>query len=150
KYAGQVAVGDQVQFRSDETRLQFTGKLFAIEPKIDATTRTLQLRALCDNKAEKIFPGAYVQIELHLKTIANALMVPTQAVVPVLKGQTIFVLRKGVVASVPVTTGVRTASTVQIVNGLSAGDTVITTGLMQMRSGMPVSVTIQKRSDSAQ
>lgn len=143
KYADQVSVGDPVQFRSDETKLQFTGRLYAIEPKIDPATRTLQLRALCDNKAEKIFPGAYVQIELHLKKIPNALMVPTQAVVPVLKGQTIYVCKNGVVVSVPVATGVRTASTVQILNGLSAGDTVITTGLMQLRPNMPVHVAIK-------
>lgn len=143
KYAGQVSVGDTVQFSSDETKLQFSGKLYAIEPKVDPATRTLQLRALCNNKSEKIFPGAYVQIELHLKKIPDALMVPTQAVVPVLKGQTIFVRKNGVVVSIPVNTGIRTASTVQILDGLSAGDTVITTGLMQLRPGMPVNVAVQ-------
>ena len=143
KYAHQVAVGDPVQFSSDETKLRFAGKLYAIEPKIDAATRTLQLRALCDNKAEKIFPGAYVQIELHLKKIPDALMVPTQAVVPVLKGQTVLVRKNGVAVSVPVNTGIRTASTVQIVSGLSVGDTVITTGLMQLRPGMSVHVVIK-------
>ncbi len=143
KYANQVSLGDPVQFSNDETNLRFTGKLFAIEPKIDATTRTLQLRALCDNKSEKIFPGAYVQIELELKKIPNALMVPTQAVVPVLKGQIIYLRKNGVAVSVPVNTGIRTASTVQILNGISAGDTVITTGLMQMRPNLPVDVVIK-------
>ncbi len=143
KYASLVSVGDPVQFNSDETKLQFTGKLYAIEPKIDAATRTLQLRALCDNKSEKIFPGAYVQIELHLKKIPDALMIPTQAVVPVLKGQTVFVSKKGVATSVPVATGIRTSSTVQILSGLSAGDTVLTTGLMQLRPGMAVRVSIK-------
>jgi membrane fusion protein (multidrug efflux system) len=143
KYADQVSVGDPVQFNSDETKMQFNGKVFAIEPKIDATTRTLQLRALCDNKSEKIFPGAYVQINLQLKNIPNALMVPTQAVVPVLKGQTIYVRKNGFAVSIPVNTGIRTASTVQILNGLSAGDTVITTGLMQMRSGLRIDVAVK-------
>lgn len=143
KYAQQVSVGDPVQFSSDETKLQFTGTLYAIEPRIDAATRTLQLRALCDNKAEQIFPGAYVQIELRLKNIPNALMVPTQAVIPVLKGQTVLVRKKGLVVSVPVKTGVRTASAVQITEGLSVGDTVITSGLMQLRPGMSVRVAIK-------
>ena len=143
KYSDQVSVGDPVQFSSEDTRLQFSGKVFAIEPKIDASTRTLQLRALCDNKSEKIFPGAYVQIELQLKNIPNAMMVPTQAVVPVLKGQIVYIRRNGVIVSIPVNTGIRTASSVQILNGLSAGDTVITTGLMQMRSGLRVDVAIK-------
>jgi membrane fusion protein (multidrug efflux system) len=142
KYADQVRVDDPVQFRSDETKVQFSGRLYAIEPKVDPATRTLQLRALCDNKSERFFPGAYVQIELHLKKIPDALMVPTQAVIPVLKGQTLFVRRNGVVVSVPVETGIRTASHVQIVNGVAPGDTVITTGLMQLRPGAPVTVAV--------
>jgi membrane fusion protein (multidrug efflux system) len=140
KYAGQVSVGDPVTFSGDGTKLRFTGKVFAIEPKIDAATRTLQLRALCENRQERVFPGAYVQIELQLKNIADALMIPTQAIVPVLKGQTVFVQRNGAAVSVPVTTGIRTASNVQILSGLAAGDTLITTGLMQMRPGLKVAV----------
>lgn len=143
KYAGKVSSGDMVQLTSDEMKLQFTGTVYAIEPKIDPTTRTLQLRALCDNKSEKIFPGAYVQIELRLKAIVNALMVPTQAIIPVLKGQTVLVRKNGVVVSTPVTIGTRTASAVQITSGLSAGDTVVTTGIMQLRPGMPVTVTLK-------
>ncbi|MEI7906315.1 MAG: efflux RND transporter periplasmic adaptor subunit [Bacteroidota bacterium] len=143
KYSDDVAVGDVVEFSSDETKLRFTGKLYAIEPKIDPVTRTLQLRALCDNKNEKIFPGAYVQIELRLKNIPDALMVPSQAIIPVLKGQTVLVKRKGVVVSLPVKSGIRTASLVQILSGISAGDTVLTTGLMQARPGMPVNVVVK-------
>ncbi len=144
KYAGKVSVGDVVHFNSDETRQRFTGKLYAIEPKIDAATRTLQLRAICDNRSEKILPGAYVQIELKLKKITDALMVPTQAVIPVLKGQTVYVVKNGKAVSIPVATGTRTASTVQILNGLAAGDTVITTGIMQLRPGMSVTVSVQQ------
>lgn len=143
KYAGLVSVGDPVQFSSDEMKLRFTGKLYAIEPKIDAATRTVQLRALCDNKSEKVFPGSYVQIELQLKKIQNALMVPTQAVIPVLKGQTVLARKNGMVVSIPVKTGIRTAASVQITDGLAEGDTVITTGLMQLRAGMPVNVAVK-------
>ena len=78
KYAGLVAPGDLVSFSSDEPKLRFVGKIYAIEPKIDPATGTLQLRALCDNRAEKIFPGAFVQIELRLKNITDALLVPTR------------------------------------------------------------------------
>lgn len=143
KYAGQVAVGDIVEFTSDETNLRFTGKLYAIEPKIDPTMGTLQLRAMCDNRAEKILPGAFVRIDLRLRTIDDALMVPTQAVIPVFKGQTLLLLRNGVVVSVPVRTGIRTATSVQITDGIAAGDTVITTGILQLRPGMPVQVSVQ-------
>ncbi|NUN68593.1 MAG: efflux RND transporter periplasmic adaptor subunit [Bacteroidetes bacterium] len=143
KYADKVSVGDAVQFSSEETKQSFTGKLYAIEPKIDAATRTLQLRALCDNRSESIFPGAYVQIELKLKRTDDALMVPTQAVIPVLKGQTVFIARNGLATTVPVKTGTRTASAIQIIEGVAPGDTLIITGLMQLRPNMPVKVAVQ-------
>jgi membrane fusion protein (multidrug efflux system) len=132
KYAGKVRVNDVVKFRSDETNAE-----------IDPTTRTLQLRAMCDNKGESIFPGGYVHVELRLKEPGGALMVPTQAIVPVLKGQTILVRKNGVVMSVLVKTGIRTPSLIQVTTGLSAGDTVITTGILQLRPGMPVNVTVK-------
>lgn len=143
KYSQHVMVGDLVQFNSEETKMKFTGTLYAIEPKIDPTTRTLQLRALIDNREESIFPGSYVQIELRLKNIPDALMVPTQAIIPVLKGQSVFVKRNGVAVPRTVKTGIRTASAVQITDGIAAGDTILTTGLMQLRDGMPVNVVIR-------
>ncbi|MFI5252376.1 MAG: efflux RND transporter periplasmic adaptor subunit [Bacteroidota bacterium] len=143
KYAGKVFIGDIIQCKNDELKLQFAGKLYAIEPKIDPATRTVQLRAMCENKSEKIFPGAYVQIDFHLKNIPDAIMVPTQVIIPVLKGQTVLIRRNGIVASVQVQTGIRTPSLVQITNGLAAGDTVITTGILQLRPGMPVNVVVE-------
>jgi membrane fusion protein, multidrug efflux system len=143
KYAGKVRVGDLVKFHSDESNLEFGGKVYAIEPEIEATTRTVQLRAMCENKGETIFPGGYVHVELRLKEPGGALMVPTQAIVPVLKGQTVLVRKNGVVVSVAVKTGIRTPSVIQVTDGLSAGDTVITSGILQLRPGMPVNVTIK-------
>ena len=142
KYAGQVSVGDPVEFTNADEGVHLRGRLYAIEPRIETATGTLQLRALCENTSEKVLPGAYVQIELRLKRITGAIMVPTEAVIPVLKGETVLVRRHGLAVAVPVNTGIRTATTVQITAGLSAGDTVITTGIMQLRPGMPVRVTI--------
>ncbi len=143
KYAGLVAPGDLVFFSSDEPKLRFVGKIYAVEPKIDQATGTLLLRALCDNRAEKIYPGAFVQIELRLKNITDALLVPTSAVIPVLKGQTLLVQKNGLAMAVPVKTGIRTPSSVQITEGISAGDTIITTGTMQIRPGTQVQVVLQ-------
>jgi membrane fusion protein, multidrug efflux system len=140
RYANQVNVGDHVTLSIEATGLKFIGRLYAIEPKIDQQLGTLQLRAVFDNKNETVFPGAFVNIELQLKRIPDALMVPTQAIIPVLKGQTLFVVKQGKVQTVPVQIGVRTATSVQITSGLAPGDTVVTTGLMQLRPGMPVNV----------
>lgn len=144
KYAGKVHVGDSVRFESDQTSLKFTGRVYAIEPQIEPSTRTVQIRALCDNRAEAIFPGGYVHVELRLRQSGGALMVPTQAIIPVLKGQTVFVRKNGVVVAVAVKTGLRTSSAIQITEGLTAGDTVLTTGILQVRPGMPVTVQVTK------
>jgi len=143
KYAGEVRVGGSVRCTSEEPKLDFAGRVYAIEPRIDPALGTLQLRALCENRSEKILPGAFVHIELRLKTITDALLVPTEAVIPVLRGQTVLIRRNGVVQSIPVKMGIRTATSIQILEGLSAGDTVITSGLMQLRPGMSVQVTIR-------
>lgn len=143
KYAAQVHVGDPVHFNSEETGRQFDGRIFAIEPKVEPTTRTLQLRAVCDNRSESILPGSYVQIKLDLKQTDNAIVVPSQAVIPILKGQTVLVAKNGLVVTTNVTIGVRTASDVQITSGLAPGDTVLTSGILQLRPTMPVRVTIQ-------
>jgi membrane fusion protein, multidrug efflux system len=143
KYAGKVRVGDLVKFHSDETSQEFSGKVYAIEPEIEPTTRTVQLRAMCENRGESIFPGSYVHVELRLKQPGGALMVPTQAIIPVLKGQTVLMRKNGVVVSVAVKTGIRTPTAIQVIDGVSAGDTILTTGILQLRPGMPVNVTLK-------
>ncbi len=143
RHAAEVEVGDRVQFRNQTTTREFSGRLYAIEPKIDAATGTVQLRARIDNPGGSLFPGAFVEIELRLRKIPDALMVPTQAVIPVLKGQTVLVQRGGAARQVAVRTGIRTAAEVQVIEGLAPGDTVITTGLMQLRPGAPVRVAVR-------
>jgi membrane fusion protein (multidrug efflux system) len=86
-------------------------------------------------------PGAFAEVELVLRTIPNALTIPAQALIPELSGHKIFVFSNGIVESRPVETGIRTSSTVQLVRGVTAGDTVVTSGILQVRSGSAVSIT---------
>ena len=143
KYAYLISKNDAVNFFIDATHSQITGKVYAIEPKIDLSTRTLQVRALCDNKNEKILPGSFAKIELRLKETPNALMIPTQALIPVLKGQTVYVAKNGTAQSIPVKTGVRTETEIQITDGLNIGDTIITTGMNSLKPNAPVVVLVK-------
>lgn len=140
RYASSVNQGDEVLFTTAGNDEQFKGKVFAVEPKIDAVTRTIKIRGIYNNSEGKIMPGAFADVELVLKQIDNALLIPTQAIIPELKGQKVFLYRAGVVAPQPVQIGIRTEKNVQIVDGLTAGDTVITTGILQIRPGMPVTL----------
>lgn len=133
KYMSSVKTNDEINFTVQGVSGNFKGKIFAIEPKIDPATRTILLRAICQNKENKIFPGAFARIELSLAEIENALLIPTQALIPELKGQKIFLSRDGKAFPQKVETGIRNDSAVQIVNGIKSGDTVITTGIMQLK-----------------
>ena len=141
KYAGYVNKGDKIKFTVSGSDKTFTGTVFAIEPKIDESTRTLKIRAIAPNTSGEILPGSFADVTLILKEIQDALMVPTQAIIPILKGQKVYLCKNGKVAQAIVKTGIRTDTDVQITEGLSPQDTVITTGILQLAPGMPVKIT---------
>jgi membrane fusion protein (multidrug efflux system) len=140
KYSGSIQKGQKLTFHASGQTEEFEGQIYAIEPKIDLATRTLQLRAICSNKQGKIHPGAFAKIELVMNEAPNTIMIPTEALVPVLKGQNVFLYKNGIAVPRPVETGSRTDTQIEITHGLSDGDTVITTGIMQLKPGGPVTI----------
>ncbi len=140
RYVSRVKTGDKITFTVQGTDRVFEGEIYAIEPKIDSQTRTLQIRAISDNTEGLLVPGAFADLELILETIDDALMIPTIALVPELNGQKVFIYEGGTVGQRQVQTGIRTEQSVQIIEGLQPGDTVLTTGLLQVRVGMPVQI----------
>lgn len=140
KYSSSVDVGNEIEFQIAGTEKSYKGKVYALEPRINNVTRTLQIRALCSNPDGKLLPGAFADVKLILKNVDNALMVPTQSVVPILKGQKVYLYKGGKVADQVVDTGIRTDTTVQITKGLAPYDTVITSGILQVQPGMPVNI----------
>jgi len=141
KYTGYVRKGDKINFTVSGSGKTYQGTVFAIEPRIDETTRTLKIRAIAPNASGEILPGSFADVTLILKEIPDALLVPTQAIIPILKGQKVYLYKGGVVAEAEVKTGIRTDTDVQLTSGVSAGDTVITTGVLQIAPGFPVKIT---------
>ncbi len=140
KYAPEVKVGDVIKFKVEGRDEIKTAKVSAIEPKIDPVTRTLPIRAVYANLKQDVFPGAFANVELVLSEINNALLVPTHSVIPELKGQKVYLYKGGRVAEFPVQTGIRSDTHVQITEGLNVNDTLITSGILQIRPGMPVGI----------
>ena len=85
-------------------------------------------------------PGAFVKVELALNDKSNSLFIPTEAIVPVLKGKKVFVIKEGVAEEKIVETGLRTEDNVQILSGLSIGDSVVVNGNYQLKKGAEVKV----------
>ncbi|MEQ8626179.1 efflux RND transporter periplasmic adaptor subunit [Ekhidna sp.] len=142
KYISLVNNGDQLTFEVDGYDEQFAGEIYAVEPLIDPQTRSISLRARASNDESKLFPGQFARVSLTLETIPNALMIPTESVIPELSGKKVFLYKNGQVTPVQVSTGIRTEDRIQVTSGINEGDTVITTGILQIGPGMPVNVTI--------
>lgn len=140
RYIARVSPGDVINFTVQGVDSTFSGEVYAIEPRINRETRTIQLRAQSENKDQVLFPGAFANITLILDTIDDALMVPTISLIPELNSQKLFVVRNGEVEEVRVQTGIRTSEKVQITQGIARGDTVLTTGLLQVNPGTKVTI----------
>ncbi len=139
QYATEVKKGDKIHFQVQGFDTPFDAIIEAIEPKIDLNTRTLTLRALYDNlSTHSLLPGTFVNVSLNIGSNSKALMVPTECLVPILKGQTLFIYHHGKVAQVEVETGLRTDIQVEIKKGLNPGDTIITTGLLGLKQNQEV------------
>jgi membrane fusion protein (multidrug efflux system) len=141
RYFDEVKRGDKVLFNIDGIKKNLTGEVFAVEPHIDMATRTLKVRAICPNNQGVIFPGAFARVELALGNIDNAIMIPTEAIIPDMKGKKVFRLKNGLADFARVESGLRTEAKIQITSGLAVGDTIITTGIMQLKPGAPVQIT---------
>ncbi|MFL5766168.1 MAG: efflux RND transporter periplasmic adaptor subunit [Bacteroidia bacterium] len=144
QYSSSVKKGDKLQFTIEGSREKYTGQVYAVEPRIDLSTRTLQVRALCANSHGSILPGSFARVQLALSDIDSALMVPTEAIIPELKGNKVFVVRNGQAQPVKVITGLRTDKDIQVTDGLKAGDTVVVRGIMALKPGTPVKITKNK------
>lgn len=133
KYAKSVGPGDKVRFRVDGGQQWHQATVMATENSVDETTRTLTVRALVVEGHKELVPGVFAKVNLQLGRTDNALMVPTQAVIPQARGKQVIIYSGDSIAFREVETGIRDSAYVQITNGLQAGDTVIISGLMAIR-----------------
>lgn len=142
KYVGQIKLNSPISFVTDASGKVYTGKIFAIEPGINQQTRTLQIKALAPNANNELLPGSFAKVKLALSEQKDAILVPSEAVIPVLKGKMVYIVKDGKAQQVPVEAGTRTAESVVITSGLNIGDTVLTTGAMALKPDAPVKVKI--------
>jgi len=144
RYATYVKRGAPISFVVAGSNATYKGTVEAIEPRIDVSTRTILLRALCSNSDLALIPGLFARVEFPVNKSENALLVPAIAIVAGLEERFVFVARDGKAVRVRVRTGARTSTQVQVVEGLSPGDVVLTSGVQQIRAGLPVKVVVSK------
>lgn len=139
KYANMIKNGQEVRFSIDGDDHSFIAKVVAIDPKIDNNLRTLMVRAQANNNEGSLLPGMFVQVEIPLGE-AKAIMIPTESILPVLKGKKVFVMKNGKAVEVSIKTGLRTDTHIQVEEGLAIGDSVVVSALMSMKQDLPIGV----------
>ena len=145
KYATQVKKNSSLNFTVAGSKKEYTAEIYAIEPAVSIATRTIQVRALAENKDGNLLPGLFANVELPLDIIKDAILVPTESIIPVQNGKKVFISSGGKAKEVLVETATRTDASILVLSGLKAGDTLLTSGVMSLKNETPVKVTIAKK-----
>jgi membrane fusion protein (multidrug efflux system) len=141
KFLPAIRVGQTIRIKVDAFPDEsFEGKVYAIDPRLDVSGRALLVRAMVPNREQRLRPGLFARITVLLQLKEDALSVPEQAIVPQGDSQFVFKIVDGKVQLTKVVTGTRREGRVEIVEGLSAGDQVVTAGQLKIRDGTPVSI----------
>lgn len=140
KYTGLIKNGQLVNFTVEGSDKTFAAIVAATESGIAQETRSLTIRAKVKGEEAGLIPGGFAKVKLSFEPDTNALMIPTQAIIPQARGKKVYVFKEGKANFTDVTTGVRDSAMIQIVSGLKPGDTVITTGLLGLKPDTKVIV----------
>ena len=138
-HAKDVKVGSSLHFTLTGSLNKYEAQVYARESSLDPETRSLTIRALYPNPSG-IMPGRYASITLRKQEFENALAIPSEAIVPEMGKDKVFLYKNGKAQPVDIVTGIRTEALVQAVAGLEEGDTVIISGTQQLRTGMAVTI----------
>ena len=140
RYARDLHVKSPVRFRTDYLPDEQKAEVEAIEPAVDQRTRTLLVRAAISNPGGSLVPGTSAKVLLTIGETASSIFVPTSALIPSIKGYSVFLKKGGKAFAAPAKTGIRNSDFVQILEGVHPGDTLITTNLLRIKNGSPLSI----------
>ncbi len=141
KYAPEMRQGKRVTFSmrdGDGIMHYHNATVYAVESEVDMETRSLRVRATFPNANEAIVPGTFVSMEIERTSMNDAISVPSEAIIPEMGRNIVYIYRNGKAQPAEIETGLRTDSRVQAIAGIHKGDTLITSGVMQLRTGMDV------------
>lgn len=127
---------------------EFVGKLAYISPTINSEDRTISLYADIPNEDRLLTAGLYVVITHSLGEIKNALLIPTESLVPTIDGQKVFKIINGKAVSAPIMIGQRSETSVQIEQGLQASDVVVSAGQDKLNDGSLVVTQLKMKAAS--
>jgi membrane fusion protein (multidrug efflux system) len=140
RHAEMIHPGTNIVFQAPPYQADFTASIYAVESQVDLDTRTLKARARFPNTSGKLKPGRMVNIEIKSSELKNALVIPNEAIIAEMGRDLAYIYSDGKAKQVELIKGLRTESSIQVLEGLNPGDTLITSGVMQLRDGLPVTL----------
>lgn len=141
KFTSSIKTGQMVDFMVEGNPKRYTARVMATESGLEENTRSLNIRCIVTNNDGKLLPGVFAKVMSDFNEDPNGLMIPSQAILPQARGKKVILYRGGMTRFVDITTGIRDSALVQVVSGLNAGDTIITTGLMSLKPDIKVEIT---------
>jgi membrane fusion protein, multidrug efflux system len=158
----QIRIGQAVSAKVDTYPGQrFSGEISAIEPKVDAASRNVRVRATLENPDRKLLPGMYATVDIATGQPQRYVTLPQTAITFNAYGNTVYIVDKGDVGADGqaqltvrqsfVRTGETRGDQVAILDGVKDGETVVTSGQLKLRNGIPIAVNnaVQPSADAA-
>ena len=142
RYASQIHKGVNMDFTVEGFQDAFHAQVYAVESAVDKDQHVFTARGIYNNSNHRLLPGQYSSILLKKEEIEDALVIPSEAIVPEMGMDKVFCYRSGKAVPVEIKTGIRTAGEVQVLSGLQFGDTIITSGTLQLRMGLDVTLDV--------
>lgn len=143
QYRNSVSDKASIVFTTEGSQKEWKANVYASDSRIDEATRTIKVRAICPNPDHHLLPGGFAKIKIDLDPGRKNILIPASALVPVLNGQIVYLIKKGRSIATPVKTGIRTEREVEITEGIKPNDTIALTGLLQLKDSLEVTVNLK-------
>lgn len=160
---GSLKIGQPAHFGFIDRQLPYEGRITGIDPKIDDASRLVNVQAEVGNADGALRPGMFIHVRVDLPVESNVIAVPQTAVTISLYGTYVYVIDKAAAAApapaaagkpaspaasdpglavrqVFVTTGRRSADTIEVIKGLQPGEMIVTSGQNKLSPGSPVAI----------
>jgi membrane fusion protein, multidrug efflux system len=133
KYTSKISNGQTISFSVEGNSKKYLAKVYATEATVSATSRGMNVRCIVQQSDASLVSGAFAKVDMDFAKNSNAILVPSQAILPQARGKKLILYRDGVAKFVDVQTGIRDSANIEITSGVVPGDTIITTGLLGLK-----------------
>ncbi|MEO7176814.1 MAG: efflux RND transporter periplasmic adaptor subunit [Saprospiraceae bacterium] len=140
RYIANIKIGQEVKVNMPDQGTPVDAVIKALDPNIDAGSRSLSVRAQLKSVPVGTQPGVSAKVQYILNQQSDAILIPSQCIIPEVRGKKVILIKNGIATPSMVETGWRDEKRVQILSGVQSGDTILATSIMQIRPDMPVRI----------